>query len=196
MSPESFDASTFDGLRPLLQRTAGGDQHAFGQLYDALSPRVYGLVFKITGDRALAEEATLETFTQIWRTAAQHSSDRGNVTAWALMIARSRALDALRDRRRQTAGQEPLEDVQEAADPGPGPELTADQEWRARRVRRALATLPADQRRALEAAYFSGLSHREVADALGEPLGTIKTRIRSGVTTLKRLLLEGQEGTV
>ncbi len=200
MPDDDFNPADFDPLRPLLNKTAGGDRQAFGDLYDALAPRAFGLACKITGDRRRAERAMLEAFTRVWRNAARHQSSRGNVTAWVLMIVRDEALAA------EGAAAESSASTQASA-PAPAPvptplplgdadlALNAEQQWRARRVRRALATLPGDERRAVEQAFLGGRNPADVAGLLGEPPHAVENRLRSGVRTLKRLLLEGPGGT-
>ena len=137
---EPLRVARFDALRPLLQKTAGGDADAFGKLYEALSPRVFGLALKILdSDRHAAEEATLETFLEVWQRAPRHISRCGNVTAWVLGIARRKSLDA---RGEIELLSEPSEAVASAAplrlfpsDPG-DTRWDSDRQWRARRVRR------------------------------------------------------------
>ena len=111
--------------------------------------------------------------------------------AWILTVARSRSIDLLRSRTRRKERESPLETIAGLRDPAPGPDAVSATSEQSCRVRRALASLPSEQREAIETAYFAGLSHSEVAVALGEPLGTIKTRIRTGLSSLRRVLGEG-----
>ncbi|HET6373790.1 MAG TPA: sigma-70 family RNA polymerase sigma factor [Candidatus Polarisedimenticolia bacterium] len=177
-----------DPLERLVERVASGEEAAMGALYDATSPSVFGLALKILRDRAAAEEATLDVYLQAWRQAGRFSSEKGSVMAWLLMLARSRAVDLLRTMTRQPT----LVDAAEMADTlvadGPGPEGASLELEKTRRIQTALGSLPPEQRRAIEAVYFGGLSHTDAARALGQPLGTVKTRIRTGLTTLKRSL--------
>lgn len=129
-------------------------------------------------------------FAQVWREAARYDPARGSVTSWLLAIARTRAIDSLRSRRRLREVEQPLEGAPEPAVENRDPEASAVERGRAARARRALGRLPAEQRRAIEIAFFDGLSHTEAAAALGAPLGTVKTRIRAGLGTLRRLLEE------
>jgi len=181
-----------DPLLGLIDGVAAGRSTALASLYDQASPRVHGLALRITRDEALAEEVTLETFQQAWTQAQRYEPTRGQVLTWLLTIARSRALDRIRRRRRHES-ETPLEAAYEVADEEPGPEELASRSDEAVRIRTALRELPAKQREAIEIAFFGGLSHAEVAETLGEPLGTIKTRIRSGLQQL-RVSLAALEG--
>ena len=177
-------------LAELVDRTARGEVAAFKELYDATSRRVFGLTLKVLEDRMAAEEATLEAYTYLWRNALRYDPERGNVMQWLLTVARSRALDQLRSRVRRRKREYPLEAVAEVEDPSPGPEDLSSKAEQCVRVRQALASLPRLQREAIETAYWAGLSHTEVADALGQPLGTVKSRIRTGLASLRRQLAE------
>ncbi len=181
-----------DPLAELLERTAQGDGGSFASLYDATSRAVFGLSLKILGDRESAEEATLDAYAYLWRRASQYDPARGGAMGWILTVARSKAIDLLRSRLRRQDHERPLETVVELRDPNPGPESQTDRSEQVHRVRAALSSLPCEQREAIETAYFAGLSHSEVAAALGQPLGTVKTRIRSGLSTLRRVLAEAQ----
>ncbi|MBI3447432.1 MAG: sigma-70 family RNA polymerase sigma factor [Acidobacteria bacterium] len=183
-----------DPLAPLISRIASGSEQALGALYDATSSRVFGLTLKILRDRPAAEEATIDVYAQVWREASRFDLRRGSALAWLLNLARSRAIDIYRSRSRQSGPEEPLVDILHIADPSPGPESASLEMERARNVRAALRSLPPEQRRAVEAAYFSGMSHSEVAEALGEPLGTVKTRIRAALATLRRALVASDRG--
>ncbi len=177
-------------LAELVDRTARGESAAFAELYEATSQRVFGLASKILEDRSAAEEATLEAYTYLWRYAFRYDPRRGSVMQWLLTVARSRALDQLRSRVRQKAREYPLEAVAAVQDPAPGPEELSSKAEQCVRVREALASLPREQREAIETAYWAGLSHAQVADTLGQPLGTVKSRIRMGLASLRRQLAE------
>jgi RNA polymerase sigma-70 factor, ECF subfamily len=186
-----------DPLGDLMPAVAAGDQSAFRALYDATAGRVLGLALQVLRDRAAAEEALVEVYAQVWRQAARYDPEKGSVLSWIATIARTRAVDVRRGRSRALERRATLDEVELAAlcDAGPGPvDATADGE-RARLVRAALDALPREQRRALEAAFFGGLSHSEIAEALGQPLGTVKTRIRSGLAAL-RAALASAEGEI
>ena len=182
-------------LAALLARVATGDEQALERLYDMVSSRVFGVALQILRDRSAAEEATAEVFTQVWKQAGRYDASKGSPIGWFLTLARTRSIDLLRSRSRAAAREESLAAALSVADPTPDPESASAQDLEAVRVRRALRRLPADQREALLAAYYAGLSHSEVAKALGAPLGTVKTRIRAGLMHLRLLLEEtgGQE---
>ena len=174
----------------LIRRIQAHDQQAFGLLYDRLAPLVHALIQRIVGDTTEAEEVLMETFWQVWHGAASYDPLRGTVEGWIITMARSRALDCLRRRRRPgtptTSAPETPQDA--LAWPDATPEAAVLQDERARAVTAALATLPEEQRLAIELAYYQGLSHREIAQRLAQPLGTIKTRLRLGLTRLRNAL--------
>src|SRR5271168_683018 len=171
----------------LIERAAGGDQSAMAELYDASSARVFGLAVRILGDRNAAEDAVVEVYAQAWRDASSFDVQRGNARAWLMTMTRSRAIDILRSRRREPSS-EPLEAAGEVHSAGPGPEDQSSELQRRNYVRAALDSLRPEQREAIELAYFSDFSHSEIASKLGQPLGTIKTRIRLGMMALRELL--------
>ncbi len=183
-----------DPLGPLMARVARGDERGLAELYDATSHRVYGLALHILRERGAAEEATLDVYTQVWRRGTQYDPQRGRAIGFLLTLARNRALDLLRNRSRRPDSEETLEEVSQLADPRQDPEMAVRDVLAAQRLQVALASLPRDQRIALAAAYFGGLSHSEVAKALGQPLGTVKTRIRDGLIALRRVLAVKEEG--
>jgi RNA polymerase sigma-70 factor, ECF subfamily len=170
-----------------MERAAGGDQSAMAELYDASCGRVFGLAVRILGERNLAEDAVVEVYAQAWRDASSFDAQRGNARAWLLTLARSRAIDILRSRRREPPS-EPLEAAVEVHSAGPGPEDESSELQRRNYVRAALENLHPEQREAIEMAYFSDFSHSEIASKLRQPLGTIKSRIRSGLMVLRELL--------
>lgn len=177
-------------LAALLTSSGEGDEGALARLYGATGRRVFGLALHILSDRNDAEEATLDAYTAIWRHAGSYESSQGSPIAWILAITRSKAIDRLRARRRR-ASEQPLPDgTLDLEAPAPGPEALASAGERCIEVRRALSELPRDQRVAIELTYFRGLSQREVADALGAPLGTVKSRVRLGLSSLRRQLSE------
>lgn len=183
-----------DRLPAIVSRVAAGEEAALGQLYDVTSPKVFGLAYRILREREGAEEVTLDVYAQVWREAARYDPARGSAMSWLLAIARTRAIDSLRSRRSLRELEQPLESAPEPAVGNGDPEASAAERARAARARRALEQLPAEQRRAIETAFFGGLSHTEAAAVLGIPLGTVKTRIRTGLGTLRRLLQE-ERGT-
>ncbi len=171
-----------------VKRIASGESEALGRLYDGTHPLVYGLALRVLGDIRDAEEVTLDVYTQVWRTAGSFDSRRGTVSAWVVMLARSRAIDRLRSGAIRRRREETLSEWFEAPAAGASPEEASLLGQQQRRVRAALATLVPEQREAIELAFFSGLSHSELAARLGQPLGTVKTRIRLGMMKLRELL--------
>lgn len=157
-----------------------GDQQAMAELYDRYSSVVYAVALRVLGDSGRAEDVLQEVFLQLWRNPGAFDSARGSLGAWLAVITRNRAIDALRRRKPETD----LEDVIVSVAPDLASE--ADRARAAQKVRSALGTMPAAQRSALEMAYFDGLSHSEIANKTGEPLGTIKTRIRAGLIALRK----------
>ena len=172
----------------LLGQVAGGDQSALTTLYDSTSRLVFGLVLRILNDRSTAEEVLLDVYTQVWRQASSYDSKRGAPLAWMMTIARSRAIDRLRAGRQELQHREPLDSVGEARSKADSPEVATEISERQKIVRQALDTLSTEQREVIELAYFSGLSHSEIALHLGQPLGTVKTRTRLGMIKLRELL--------
>ncbi len=183
----------FEDDARLLQRLQQRDPQALSLLYDRYARLVFSLALRIVRDVDLAEDVTQEVFWRVWEKAHQYRPERGSVRAWLLYITRNRALDVLRRRKRRPLSADHLP---EADDPqvvlaDPGPEEMAVQDWEQQRVRQALARLSEEQRTVLLLAYFEGLSHREIAQQLGLPLGTVKSRLRAAVQSLRRLLTEG-----
>ena len=180
-----------EALVGLLLETAAGDEAAFARLYDATRGRVFGLTLRILREPKEAEEAALEAYWAVWQRAADYDPRRGAPMTWLLTLARSRAIDLLRARRRRGVKESPgLEPARVLAEAAPSPEAAAANAERCTQVKAALATLPPAQRQAIEAAYFAGLSYAEAALALREPVGTVKSRIRLGLAALRRQLSE------
>lgn len=157
-----------------------GDESAMAYLYDKYSSIVYSVALRVLADTGAAEDVLQEVFMQLWRNPGAFDASRGNLAPWLAVIARNRAIDSLRRRQPETD----IEDVIISV----APDLAGDAE-RSRameKVRSALGAMPAPQRSALEMAYFEGLTHTEIADKTGEPLGTVKTRIRAGLMALRK----------
>lgn len=172
-------------LVDLLAGVARGDVHAFAVLYDATSRRVFGLARSILGDSEEAEEAALECYLYVWRNAARYDPSRGTPLQWMLVVARSRAIDCLRARVQRSV-QERWDGFAAIEDVRPGPEQACSIAEERSQVRQALAQLPPEQREAIEVTYLEGLSHSEAAVVLGQPRGTVKSRIRAGLSSLRR----------
>jgi RNA polymerase sigma-70 factor, ECF subfamily len=170
----------------VLRRIAEGDESALATLYDDWAPAVYSLVALLLKNADSAEDVVEETFWQIWQRASSYDASRGSVRTWILTIARSRALDRLRSRRR--SHEDFVDDLSFVGDPRSDPNQEAAQAERDQLVYGALCDLPDGQRRAIELAYFRGLSQSEIAASLDEPLGTIKTRMRLGMQKLRDAL--------
>jgi len=171
-------------LAKLLGRCAGGDATAFRALYSAQSPRMHGLAMRITRDPALAADAMHDAFVQVWKQAVRFDPERGAAGAWLTSIVRYRALDITRRRVREQPGYEAPE--QEDESPDALSQLVTSAEGAA--LRRCLEELEPDRRALLISAYTDGLSHSELADKTGSPLGTIKSWIRRSLASLKRCL--------
>jgi RNA polymerase sigma-70 factor, ECF subfamily len=166
----------------LVTAVRSGDQGAMAALYDRYSSIVYAVALRVLQDTGAAEDVLQDIFMQLWRRPGAFDASRGNMAAWLAVITRNRAIDALRRRRPQ----DDIENVIVSVEP----DLASEAE-RARameKVRGALQDMPPAQRSALEMAYFEGLTHSEIAEKTGEPLGTIKTRIRTGLLSLRKVL--------
>lgn len=174
--------------RTLVERAAKGDSWALRALYDRHAGRLLALALRTLGSRGDADEVVQETFVDAWRRAREFDEGRGSVGAWLTTLARTRAIDRLRSR--AASGRAASSAAAEPADPPAGPPELAARAEVGLRVRDALGTLPSEQREALELAYFEGLSHREIAERTGEPLGTVKTRVRLGMEKLQGILAD------
>ena len=166
----------------LIARLRSGEQDAMAELYDRYSPLVYAVALRVLGDTGAAEDVLQEVFMQLWRHPASFDARRGGLGPWLAVIARHRAIDVLRKRRPQTD----LEDVVIAIELDL--EDTAERARALERVRASLHSMPDNQRKALEMAFFEGMTHSEIAAQTGEPLGTVKTRIRAALMALRRAL--------
>jgi RNA polymerase sigma-70 factor (ECF subfamily) len=176
----------------LLHAISRGDESALAALYDRYRLILFGLILRILHDRPEAEDVLQEAFLQVWRRANDFDRERGRAFTWLVTIARSRALDRLRmlssrsrfvEADEQTVSDEVIDTAEVLAKSEQG-EI----------VRRALRELPDEQRRALLLAYFEGLTQAEIAERLGDPLGTVKTRMRSGLIKLRELLRDRSRG--
>ncbi len=168
----------------LVRAAAAGDPSSIGRLYDRHAPTLLALAYRILGSRDEAEEVVQDAFVRLWQEAERYDPARAAFRSWLCTIARNRALDLVRRRAsaaRVAAGAEP-------PPPGPAPDETAAAGESSSRVRAALAALPEAQRRALELAYYEGLTHVEIADRTKSPLGTVKTRILDGMRSLRKTL--------
>ena len=169
----------------LLSRLLQKDVSAFEQLYDRHSRLGYGLVLRILQQASTSEEVVQDVFLQLWRNADQYDSSRGPFVPWLCTVARNRALDQLRLKSERQRRREDQPDELPPLVVAPDYEKALDEKRRAERVRALLASLIPQQKKAIELAYFEGLSHSEIAEALKEPLGTVKSWIRNGLLRLK-----------
>ena len=175
----------------LIAQVARGDTAAYETLYDRYCSAVMGLALKITGDRSLAEEVVQETFWRVWRKADLFQTQRGAFTSWFFGITRNLSIDVLRRQRTQI---QPVEEtdaeriIEQAVDPTTDVPEAAWLREKHQQMQAAIATLPNEQRRVIEMAYFRGLTRQEIAQATGEPLGTIHTRARLALQKLREEL--------
>lgn len=176
----------------LPARMAAGDREALAALYDQTKGRVFGLALRVVGDPMVAEEITLDAYTQVWREAARFDRGRASALGWLLMITRSRAVDYVRSKAGRARQQEQEWDpvTHDSGDDAENPLEALETATTAETVRGAVAGLDEKKREAIELAFFGGLTHAEISDRLGAPLGTVKTRIRSALTEL-RTAIEG-----
>jgi RNA polymerase sigma-70 factor (ECF subfamily) len=175
-------------LVSLVELVATGDQSALATLYDATNRLIYSLILRVLSDVSSAEEVLVDVYTQVWRQAASYDANRGAPLAWMATIARSRAIDRLRSGWQDQRRKEPLEVLGDAPANAASPEETTAAAERQRFVREALNLLTPEQREVIELAYYSGLSHSEIAEKLKQPLGTVKTRTRLGMMKLREAL--------
>jgi RNA polymerase sigma-70 factor (ECF subfamily) len=171
----------------LVQRIARGDRQAFAELYDRFSDPLYGTALRVLRDSAEAQDIVHDAFVTLWEKAGSFDAHRGSAFAWALTLVRNRAIDRVRMRQRRTellAASAP-EDLGFAETQTAGADQSAEQGDEAQRVRAAVAKLPLEQKRALELAFFGGLTQEQIAETLREPLGTVKARIRRGLLKLR-----------
>jgi RNA polymerase sigma-70 factor (ECF subfamily) len=182
ISPEESAARASAGA--LLERVAQGDQAAFSDLYDILSPRVLGLIIRVLKDHSQSEEVTQEVFLEVWQTAARFDSAKGGAATWILTMAHRRAIDRVRssqssrDRDTKIGIRDYAPDYDNVAE-------TVEVRVEHERVSKALARLTELQRQAVTLAYYGGYSHSEVASILSVPIGTVKTRLRDGMIRLR-----------
>jgi RNA polymerase sigma-70 factor, ECF subfamily len=164
----------------LIARMRAGDQSAMAGLYDRYSRVVYGVALRVLASTTAAEDVVQEIFLQLWRKPDSFNAERGKLGPWLAVIARNRAIDHLRKR--------PMEDDIDELPISTGVDLESDsaQKLAIEKIRGVLAQLPQDQRRVLEMAFFEGVTHSEIAGKTGEPLGTVKTRIRAGLLALRK----------
>src|SRR4051812_7796420 len=174
-------------LAALIKAVASGDDDALASLYDGTRRLLYGLTLRILGDAESAEEVLLDVYKQVWRKASSYDQARGNPLAWLMTIARSRAIDRLRSTKMERQRVEPLDNVREIAAAG-DVEKDAILSGMRRVIHKALDALPPEQREVIDLAYYGGLSQSEIAARIGQPLGTVKTRVRLALIKLRETL--------
>ena len=178
------DGTGSDRAAELLLRVAERVEGAFAALYDMLSSRVFGLILRVLVDRAQSEEVLQEVFLEVWQSAGAFAPNRGQGRSWVLTIAHRRAVDRVRSA--QAAGERDIRaGLRELHTPTAAVEEQVELRIESRRVARALRALPEAQREALTLAYFGGYSQSEIAALSGTPLGTVKTRMRDGLSRLR-----------
>lgn len=170
----------------LMERMMAGDENALAALYDRYAGMLYGLLLRILKDTHAAEEVLQDLFLQLWRTASRFDASRGSMTAWLMVMARNRAISRLRRGNRQTVADDPDGFLLESAPDPTDVEDEAARRQLAGRLRAAMAALPGEQREALELAYFEGMTQTEIAERTGAPLGTVKSRVRAALQSLKQ----------
>jgi len=175
----------------LVAIVARGDEGALAELYDRVGRVAYGLAFRVLRDDRLAEDAVQDAFLAVWRTAAAFRAERAKASTWILTLVHRRAVDIVRREERRRA--DPLDDTMRDAATSESAEDAAWLGFERQRVQGALRQLPDTQREAIELAYYGGFSQSELAERLGVPLGTIKSRMFAGLTRLRELLDDGAE---
>jgi RNA polymerase sigma-70 factor (ECF subfamily) len=182
----------------LMPLVASGDSEALAQLFHRYAGAVYSLTYRMLNDREGAEELLNEAFVRVWRQAPSFDARRGKFSTWLMSVARNLAIDQLRSRRARPQKSDPFGPEDDAelnlVDDSADVERDVWHTERRRLIRQALGDLPAAQRQALELAYFEGLTQAEISARLGDPLGTVKTRIRLGLQKLRDLLLSSDLG--
>jgi RNA polymerase sigma-70 factor (ECF subfamily) len=177
-----------------MQRIANGEEAALGELYDQLGGLLFSLARRVTGNDREAEEIVQDVFVTAWRNARTFDAHRASVTTWLTTLARNKAIDRLRAaRRRLPAAAQDTEFLPETHDPAPTPAENAQSDDRRDRVAAWMSQLPANQRQAVELAFFDGLTHPEIATRLNETIGTVKSRIRLGLDRLRQKMKGGAE---
>lgn len=176
----------------LMARMSHGDEAALGELYDRYGRLILSVAYNVVGDRATAEEITLDVFTRAWQKAHTYNVKKARVSTWLTRMTRNRAIDMLR---REAV--RPFQHSVSWSDlpvhppsPGDNPEDAAHLALETQRIQAAMATLPTPQQEALALAYFQGLTHSEISQALDQPLGTVKARIRAGMQKLRAILVD------
>jgi len=188
MEPSS--TADLDHEIALLKRTGEGDRRSFEQLYERYSGVLFSTAFRILNDQTAAEDVLQDVFIQIWEKAPLYDASRGKPLTWAVTMTRNKAIDRLRSQQRRNRLRDEMETqasiFEEFSDRSSLDEVQSAEKGEL--IRRAVQQLSKEQRQAIELAFFSGMSQNEIAEAIGEPLGTIKARIRRGMMKLKEIV--------
>jgi RNA polymerase sigma-70 factor, ECF subfamily len=172
----------------LIGNMMTGDEAAFSTLYDRYSAMLFGMLVRILRDQQAAEEVLQDLFLQLWRSAAQFDAARGSLPAWLMVIGRNRAISRLRGRRDREVLEENEGDYANTFASSQNIEDEAVRAQVARNISAAMGQLPVEQRQAVELAYFEGMTQSEIASQTGIPLGTVKTRVRTAMQTLRQII--------
>jgi len=176
----------------LIQQVVKGDERAFLALYDLYATRVYALALRVLGDPMLAEEATQDTFLKLWSRARQFNPRKGQLVSWLLTICHRTALDRLRLEKRRLPASNSTEPEQAWATVPDETTLSGEARWRS--LYFAVQSLPEEQRQVIDLAYYKGMSQSQIAEVLGWPLGTVKTRVRAAMETLRKHWFQEKAG--
>ena len=174
-------------LAILISKIAKGCESALKKLYDNTISQVYGLAYKILSNKPDADEVALDVFKQIWNKAPDYEPDRGSPSAWLITVTRSRAIDKIRSDTKRRTTNEPL--LTDSIDNTPLPDETASVREKRELIEKALSELTPKQRKSIELAYFNGLSQSEISELMNEPLGTVKSWMRTGMMRLREILI-------
>jgi RNA polymerase sigma-70 factor (ECF subfamily) len=185
----AFTGGREERWRGYMQGIQARDAESLAQLYDETSPMLYGLALRVVNDAADAEEVVLDVYHEIWKAPDRFDADRGTVGVLLNVMTRTRAIDRLRKATARRARELPIESHYDSPSPAPVPETQSIFQQERTLVLRAMESLTPDQRETIELAFFRGLTHSEIAETLGAPLGTIKTRIRGAMQKLRGQLL-------
>ncbi len=174
-------------LAILISKIAKGCESALKKLYDNTISQVYGLAYKILSNKPDADEVALDVFKQIWNKAPDYEPARGSPSAWLITVTRSRAIDKIRSDTKRRTTNEPL--LTDSIDNTPLPDETASVREKRELIEKALSELTPKQRKSIELAYFNGLSQSEISELMNEPLGTVKSWMRTGMMRLREILI-------
>jgi RNA polymerase sigma-70 factor (ECF subfamily) len=192
-SPRSFRAPALGTLadEDLMALVRDGDARAFEVIFDRHAGAAFSLAYRMCGRRAMAEDIAQEAFVSLWRSGARYDRARGSVRSWVLSAVHNRAIDAFRRDSAKSSLDVGDEGLAERLESGERTDREAERRDDARQVRTALKELPGDQRQVIELAYFGGFTHTQIAEMLGLPAGTVKGRMRLGLSKLRVSLAEG-----